>query len=311
MKAVSGDLPHGEGWAFEIKWDGIRAIAEVRDGHLSLWSSNAIEMTVRFPELAGLAGAVGPARAVLDGEIVAFDEHDRPSFGLLQQRMHLTEPTAVARQMVEVPVVYQIFDLLHLDGHDLFDLPYLERRRLLVDLVEEDGAWRVPPHHVGDGDDLYAVAEEQRLEGLVAKRVDSRYLPGARSRSWIKVKVRPQQEFVVGGWTSGEGSRADLLGALLVGYYDDGVLRYAGKVGTGFGEVELRRLDPLLRASPIDESPFDPPPPRDIARRAHYVEPTMVVEVAFGEWTGDGRLRHPAYLGARDDKQPHEVVREA
>jgi bifunctional non-homologous end joining protein LigD len=247
---------------------------------------------------------------VLDGEIVAFDERDRPSFGLLQQRMHLTEPTAVARQMVDVPVVFQIFDLLHLGGHDLFDLPYLERRRLLLELVEEDGAWRVPPHHVGDGEALYTVAEEQGLEGLVAKRVDSRYLPGGRSRSWIKVKVRPQQEFVVGGWTSGEGSRTALLGALLVGYYDDGVLRYAGKVGTGFGEAELRRLDPRLRASAIDGSPFDPPPPRDIARRAHYVEPTMVVEVAFGEWTGDGRLRHPAYLGERADKDPHEVVRE-
>lgn len=311
MKAVTGELPRGEGWAFEIKWDGIRAVAPIGGGRHQLWSSNTIEMTARFPELDGLHEAVGDTSAVLDGEIVTFDERGRPSFGLLQHRMHVADPREARRRAAEQPVAYQIFDLLHLDGHDLIDLPYVDRRRLLEDLVEPGPSWSVPPYHRDEGEVLLHSAAEQGLEGLVAKKLTSTYLPGKRSRSWIKVKVRPQQELVVGGWTEGEGSRRNRLGALLVGYYDDGVLRYAGKVGTGFDEAELERLDPLLRGLARATSPFDPPPPRPIARRAHYVEPELVVEVQFGEWTGDGRLRHPSYLGQRFDKDPEEVVRES
>jgi bifunctional non-homologous end joining protein LigD len=310
MKAVTGDLPIGEGWAYEIKWDGIRAIATIGGGELALWSTNDIDMTVRFPELAGLTEAVGPTPTVLDGEIVAFDENQRPSFGLLQQRMHVQHPVDARRRADEVSVAFQVFDLLHLDGHDLVDLPYTDRRHLLEHLVEAGPSWSVPPYHRDDGAALLESARERGLEGLVAKRLTSTYLPGKRSRSWIKVKVRPQQEFVIGGWTAGEGSRSDLLGALLIGYHDDGHLRYAGKVGTGFGDEELRRLGTLLRSRVRTTNPFDPPPPRAIDRLAIYVEPELVVEVAFAEWTGDGRLRHPSYLGQRDDKDPAEVVRE-
>jgi bifunctional non-homologous end joining protein LigD len=256
-----------------------------------------------------LSSSLGGVAAVLDGEIVAVDRAGRPSFGLLQQRMHVQDPHQADRWSVDLPVTYQIFDLLHLDGHDLVDLPYRDRRRLLEDLVGPGPAWDVPRPQ-SDGPDLLEAVTAAGLEGLVAKQWSSRYAVGKRSRSWTKVKVRARQEFVVGGWTRGEGSRRDRLGALLVGYHDDGVLRFAGKVGTGFDDDELRQLAPLLRSSARETSPFEPAPPPAVARQALYVEPTLVVEVAFAEWTGEGRLLHPSYLGRRFDKQASEVGRE-
>lgn len=309
MKAVSGDLPDGDEWSYEVKWDGIRAVATMRGASLRLWSANSIDMTARYPELAELGSSVGGAPAVLDGEIVALDDRGRPDFGVLQQRMHARHPDQARRWATELPVMFQVFDLLHLDGHDLLDIACAERRRLLEGLVETGSAWSVPAAHT-DGRELLGSVTELGLEGLVAKRLDSRYAPGKRSRSWVKVKVRHRQEFVVGGWTPGEGARRDRLGALLLGYHDGAVLRFAGKVGTGFDDAELRRLDPLLRSSARETSPFDPPPPAAVARRSMYVEPTLVVEVAFAEWTTDLRLRHPSYLGRRLDKVAGDVVRE-
>jgi bifunctional non-homologous end joining protein LigD len=314
MKAVSSaELPLGEGWGYEIKWDGMRLIAFVdpeATPAVRLQSTNLRDVTASFPELAGLAEATCDKPAVLDGEAVAFTDDGRPSFGRLQQRMHLTNPADVALRMAEVPVVYQAFDLLQFDGHDTTTLSYVDRHRLLEEVLEPGPWWKVSTTHVEDGEALYEAATERGLEGLMAKRLESPYEPGKRSPNWRKVKIRPQQEFVVGGWLPGEGNRAGRLGSLLVGYYDDDELRYAGRVGTGFTEAELTRLEGVLAGIAADETPFVPTPPRDVVRHARWVRPEIVAEVAFGEWTGDGRLRHPAYLGQRDDKSPRQVVRE-
>jgi bifunctional non-homologous end joining protein LigD len=312
MKAVSGDLPHDDAsWAYEIKWDGMRILAFTDvDGSVRLRSSNAKDATERFPELAALSEAVGGQPCVLDGEIVAFDESGRPSFGRLQQRMHLASAAEVARRSIDVPIAYIVFDLLRLDGHDVYPLPYLDRRRLLFDLLPEGGCWQVPKHRVGDGRELLDAVKARGLEGIMAKRPDSPYLPGKRSPLWRKIKARLRQEFVIGGWQPGEGGRSGHLGSLLLGVYEDDHLRYVGKVGTGFTIRELERLAGLLEPRAIEHSPFVPPPPRLIARVARWVRPELIAEIEFGEWTTDGVLRHPAYLGLRDDKAPTDVVRE-
>jgi bifunctional non-homologous end joining protein LigD len=308
MKATSGELPAGDGWVFEIKYDGMRLVAEV-DGEadtLVLRTTNDIDATARFPEVAGLAAAVGPHQVVLDGEVVALDEHGRPSFGLLMSRR------AAAAGDAPAPISFVLFDLLHLDGSDTTGLPYSDRRKLLEQVVEAGPTWEVAPVHEGDGAALLEVAEQQGLEGLVAKRVDSRYEPGKRTRQWIKVKVRRRQELVVGGWLAGKDGRSGRLGSILVGYHEpDGSLHYAGRVGTGFNAAELARMEALLRELAQDESPFDPPPPREVLRlEPHFCRPEPVVEVEFAEWTGDDRLRHPSYLGQRIDKPAEQVMRE-
>jgi bifunctional non-homologous end joining protein LigD len=191
-------------------------------------------------------------------------------------------------------------------------LPYIDRRRLLMDLVPPADGWTVLKHHLeGEGASLLEAAEQQGLEGVMAKRLDSPYVQGKRSPAWRKVKARLRQEFVIGGWQPGEGNREGYLGSLLVGVYESGSLRYCGKVGTGFKLRELERLGGLLVPREIDSSPFDPPPPRAVARLARWARPELVAEVEFGEWTSEGILRHPSYLGLRDDKSPTDVVRES
>ena len=336
MKAVLGnELPHDDpddpAWAYELKWDGMRVLAYVdpaADPPVRLESSNGRDVTASFPELAGLIDAACGRPALFDGEVVAF-AGGRPNFGRLQQRMHLTKAAEVARRRAEVPVLYEIFDLLHFDGTDTTTLPYTDRRRLLTALLEaseetegseESGApegggrcWALTSSH-DDGQALYDAAEAEGLEGVMAKRRASPYEAGRRSSNWRKVKVRLEQELVVGGWLTGEGARANRMGALLVGYHDAEApgrpLRYAGRVGTGFTDAELTRLGALLEGRAADICPFDPPPPRPVARVAHWVVPDLVAQVAFGEWTSDGILRHPSYLGQREDKAAAEVVRE-
>jgi bifunctional non-homologous end joining protein LigD len=311
MKAVTGTLPTDEtGWAYEIKWDGVRVITAIEGDRVRLRSSRGNDITGRYPEVHELARALEGHTVVLDGEVVAFDDDGRPNFGRLQTRMHVASAAEVRRRAESVPITYVVFDLLHLDGHDVMPLPYLERRRLLTELVPDDGCWTVPKHRESDGAALLDAVRERGLEGIMAKRVDSPYLAGKRSSAWIKVKARLRQEFVVGGWQPGERGRAGQIGSLLVGVYEHGVLRYTGKVGTGFSMRELDRLAELLEPLAIAESPFDPPPPRPIARVAHYVTPELVAEVEFGEWTSESILRHPSYLGLRDDKSPTDVVRE-
>jgi bifunctional non-homologous end joining protein LigD len=312
MKATAGDLPSGDEWTFEVKWDGMRALGFVADGALRLQSVNERDVTVSWPELAGLPEALPVTTALLDGELIATDAEGRPSFGLLQQRMHITSAVEAARRAAEVPVSYVVFDLLHLDGHDLTGLPLRDRRRLLDQVLEPGPRWRVSPLH-DEGVALLAAADERGLEGVVAKRLDSPYVPGSRTKQWLKVKVRRRQEMVIGGWIPGEGTRSGHLGALLVGYHDavgEPALRFAGRVGTGFKEAELKRLAALLAEREIADCPFDPPPPRaDLVRGVTWVRPDLVAELAFGEWTHDDRLRHPSYLGLRDDKPAAEVTR--
>jgi bifunctional non-homologous end joining protein LigD len=306
--------PDDANWGYEIKWDGMRAVAFVAEGVLRLQTANLLDATERFPELAPLAAAVAPHDAVLDGEIVTFNERGLPDFGLLQPRMQARHADAARRGADTRPAFYVLFDLLELDGDDLTALPYETRRERLVDLVPPGSHWKVSEGWVGGGADLLDVIATRGLEGLIAKRLGSRYEAGRRSRSWLKLKVRRGQELVVGGWLPGEGSRSTHFGALLVGYHDpeaDGSpLRYAGRVGTGFGEGELVRLLGLFEGIGQDRCPFDPPPPRPVTKVARWVRPEVVVAVEFAEWTRDGILRHPAYVGQRLDKDADEVVRE-
>lgn len=307
MKAVLGELPAGDGWVYELKWDGMRVLAHLGE-HTDLRSTTGAAITHRFPELELLHEEVG-VPAVLDGEVVALDDDGRPSFSRLQRRMHVGDRSEAVRRAADVPIGYQVFDLLHLDGHDLMGLPLADRRRLLHDLVDNGPAWRVT-EQFDDGDALLALAREQRLEGVMAKRLDSAYVAGGRSSDWRKVKVRLEQEFVVAGFTTGTGGRANSFGALVLGYWDDGRLRCAGRVGTGFRDAELRRLGDMLAPLVVAEDPFEPALSGAEARATTFVAPEVVVQVAFAEWSPDDRLRHPTYLGQRDDVDPTAVARE-
>ena len=312
MKATAGDLPSGEGWLYEIKWDGMRLVVTVdadADPAVQLTSATGKDATVSYPELAELHRALGVRSAVLDGEVVAFDESGRPDFGRLQQRMHVSNRREAAERAAAVPAVLLLFDLLALDGNDITGLPLAERRRLLESLVEPGPHWQVPTAH-DDGAALLDAAIERDLEGIVAKRVDSTYRPGSRTREWLKVKVRRRQEFVVGGWAPGDGGREGRIGGLLVGYHErpGGPLRFAGRVGSGLTDREIEVLAGLFAPTTVDACPFDPEPPRLHARGAVWVEPQVVVEVAYAEWTGEGRLRHPSYAGRRVDVDPDAVT---
>jgi bifunctional non-homologous end joining protein LigD len=310
MLAKAGELPRQErGWAYEIKWDGVRAIAYSTPGEFALESRNLIEITHKYPELGALARALGSSSAVLDGEIVAFDADGRPSFARLQQRMQLSTREQARRRMGETPVHYMIFDLLWLDGHSLLELPYSERRARLAELGLSGPSWQTPEHLSGRGEELLHAAVEQGLEGLLAKRLESRYEAGRRSSSWTKIKLPGRQEFVLGGWLPGQGRRRERIGALLLGVFEPGgSLRYVGRVGSGFSERELDRLHEQLAPLERPDSPFSagPRPPRG----AVFCEPELVAEVSFTEWTSDASLRHPVYLGLREDKPAKEVVRE-
>jgi bifunctional non-homologous end joining protein LigD len=308
MLATAGELPRDDArWSYEIKWDGVRAIAYSTPGHLRLSGRNAKDITERYPEVRALNRALGSRSAILDGELVAFEPSGRPSFERLQQRMNLASPTAIRRATETEPVVLVLFDVLYLDGHSLIEQPYEARRRSLEELGLDGPAWRTPSAHTGDGQALLAASAEQGLEGLVAKRVDSRYEPGRRSSNWIKVKNSHRQEFVIGGWLPGQGRREQRIGALLVGRYEDGMLRYAGRVGTGFTEDMLELLSRRLQALRRSDSPFGR---GRLPKGAIFCDPELVAEIEFTEWTAAGLLRHPSFKGLRDDKPATQVVRE-
>jgi bifunctional non-homologous end joining protein LigD len=311
MFATLSTLPRDESrWAFEIKWDGVRAIAYCETGRLRLESRNRREITPHYPELRAMAAELGSRDAVLDGEVVAFDDEGRPSFERLQGRMNLSSDAAIRRRMADRPVTYLAFDVLYLDGRSLIDAPYTERRKHLEALGLDGPNWQTPSHHLGEGTALLELTRERGLEGLVAKRLDSRYLPGRRTRAWLKVKNTLSQELVIGGWLPGRGRREGTLGAILVGYHDDSDgrrLRYAGRVGSGFTDDELDRLVGLLDPLRCDESPFEG---RQPPRESVFVEPSLVAEVQFREWTAARTLRAPVYKGLRADKDPAEVVLE-
>ncbi len=308
MLARSGQLPAREKqFGFEVKWDGIRTILFSDHGHVELRGRNGTDFTARYPEVRDLGRALGARRIVLDGEVVAFDEDGRPSFERLQSRMHLASDSAVRRRMRDIPATYVIFDLLYLDGHTTMGLPYEERRKLLDELDLNGPAWRTPTYHRGEGKALLDATKDLGIEGIVAKKLDGPYTPGARASHWIKVKNVRTQDVVIGGWTRGEGGRSSSLGSLAVGVMEGEELRYAGKVGTGFTEQTLallkRELEPLLR----DTSPFSG---RQPPRGTIFVEPRLVAHVEFREWTGSGTLRAPSFKGLRPDVLPQECVRE-
>jgi bifunctional non-homologous end joining protein LigD len=309
MLATNSTLPpDDEHWSFEMKWDGVRALAAVEGGRVRLTSRRGNDVTERYPELHKLGDALGSTAALLDGEVVALDANGRPSFELLQPRMHVASPGTARRLAARTPVVYMLFDVLWIDGHTVMGLPYTERRERLETLGLSGPSWQTPPGHVGDGRAMLETSRELGLEGVVAKRLDSRYEPGRRSLAWRKVKVSCSQEFVVGGWLPGNGRLESHLGSLLVGYHDEtGALRYAGRVGSGINEAARERIEGRLAAIERDSSPFANPPR---LKDAHWVEPALVVQVRFHEWTQAGILRHPRYEGLRDDIDPDAVVRE-
>ena len=321
MLATPGDLPDAESedrWAFEMKWDGVRAVVYVDGaggfdgvgpGTVRVLTRNDREVAATYPELQGLAGSLGGRSAVLDGEIVALDEAGRPSFGELQARMHVQHPGAAL--LARVPVSFLAFDVLHLDGQSLLATPYDDRRTVLEDLDLDGPHWATPPAFEGDGATAMEVSRQQRLEGVIAKRRAAAYQPGRRSRDWVKVKHIRMQEVVIGGWSPGEGSRAGGIGSLLLGVPDDaGGLVYAGHVGTGFSAAVLADLGARLTRLERTTPPFSTEVPRPHAKGALWVTPTLVGEVAFTEWTREGRMRHPTWRGLRPDKDPRDVRRE-
>jgi bifunctional non-homologous end joining protein LigD len=296
MKAVLADTPFSDpGWIFERKLDGIRGLAIKDDSGVSLMSRTARRMNDQFPELVKALERQPSRDFVLDGEIVAF-EGAVTSFARLQQR---------ARE--RVPVFLYVFDVLRHEGEDLRPLPLRERKARLRRALDFKDPIRFNPHRNGEhGEELYREACRKGLEGVIAKRADSPYV-GGRSRDWLKLKCHAEQELVIGGFTAPKGSRTE-FGALLVGYNENGALRYAGKVGTGFDQATLRALGERMRELEQPGSPFEPFKP--IPPGTRWVRPELVAQVGFAEWTRDGRLRHPRYIGLRDDKPAREVVRE-
>ena len=308
MLAGSREQPFSSpDWLFEIKYDGVRVLAWRDEDAVELFGRKGQSFTARYPEIVRALRALPLRRFLLDGEIVALDEDARPSFQRLQLRMHLTHPIEVERARATTPVTGIFFDALALDGRDARDLPLRERKSLLALVVPARGVVRYADHVVERGDAFFDACSEQGLEGIVAKRMASRYVAG-RARDWLKIKCERRQEFVIGGYTTPQGTRAQ-FGALHLGLYEDGRLVYVSKVGTGFDTPGLDRLMERLRPLARPTSPFDVGTPA--GRGHHWVEPELVCEVRFTEWTSDGGIRHPTFLGLRDDKRPEECRREA
>jgi bifunctional non-homologous end joining protein LigD len=286
MKATLGTMPTSDdGWAYEIKWDGYRTLAFVEHGRVRLQSSNSIDVTHKYPELHDLATGVAARRAVLDGELCVLDPDGKPRFELIQRH--------------ETQAALFVFDVLSIDDHDTIALPYEDRRRLLAGLVERGDNWAVPAHRVGDGRALLDLTDVQGLEGIMAKRLGSRYVPGTRTKEWRKVKHRRRTEVVIGGYTAGTGNRAGAFGALLVGRWVDrpgGTLAFAGGVGSGFTHRMLDDLAARLRELRSDECPFDPIPPASYRKGATWVRPEQSATIEITEFTNEGFVRQAAFI---------------
>ena len=307
--------PSGDGWLHEIKYDGYRIGCRIRAGRVTLISRNGKDWTAAFPEIAAAAAALPTTDALIDGEVAIVLPDGRTSFQMLQNASTSAKATAdksaaSAEATSGGTLIYFVFDLLRLDGENVARKPLLDRKARLRALVGRRKASRIryADHVIGNGRAFFEQAQRLGLEGIISKRASEPYRPG-RHGEWVKTKCILEQEFVVGGFTDPEGSRAG-LGALLIGYYHRGTLIFSGRVGTGFtqkGALELRRtLESIAQKS----CPFDPPPEGALARSAHWVKPQLVCEVAFTEWTSDGKIRHPAFRGLRADKKAKEVRRE-
>jgi bifunctional non-homologous end joining protein LigD len=291
-------------WLFEVKWDGFRAEAVVDGGAVRLWTRGEQDASRYFGPFLDPPTWLDARAAIVDGEVIALDPRGEPDFALLQSRIKgrgvAAEPT---------PFVYQVFDLLHVDDRSLLNEPLEERRRLLNDVLRPDPRVRMSEHVEADGIAFFEAARIRGLEGIMAKDRHSTYQPGRRSDRWRKVKIRPEQELVVGGWVKGAGKAVD-LGALLVGVHEDGALRYAGKIGAGFTNENRAELLAALTPLAASETPFSPPPPRPAARNAEWLRPDLVIRAEFAGWTSDGLVRQAAYKGFEPTKDPRSVVRE-
>jgi bifunctional non-homologous end joining protein LigD len=310
MLATAAALPADEErWAYEVKWDGIRVIARIAGGALELRNRSGIDITTRYPDLAGAPATGGEHDLLLDGEVVALDETGRPSFERLQRRMHVVDPAAQRRLATTVPVHLVVFDVLWSAGRSLMGVPYVERRDHLAALDLGGDGWITPVASVGASAPILVFVEQHRLEGIVAKRLDSTYQPGVRSSAWVKQRSSLGQELLVCGWIDGAGALAGGLGSLVVGYHEGphGPIRYAGRVGSGLSRADITFLTERLSALARVSSPISAGTP---PAETHWVEPELVVEVRFSEWTGSGLLRQPVFLGVRDDRDPGTVVRE-
>ncbi|HEY4453575.1 MAG TPA: non-homologous end-joining DNA ligase [Pseudonocardiaceae bacterium] len=310
MLATPGPVPTGTGWAFEFKWDGVRAVSYARGSTVQVFTRNDKDVSTTYPELGAVAELLAGSSLVVDGEIVALHQ-GRPNFGNLQNRMHVTDPDDDL--LTSTPVRYYLFDVLELDGKDTTRLPYRQRRELLTDLFglldePEHPVLVLPPSFTDlTGAQLLDTARQHRLEGIVAKLVDSRYEPGRRSRSWIKTPLVDTQEVLIGGWRAGAGRRAGTIGSLLLGAPGPTGVRYLGHVGTGFTDAMLRDLSARLAPLARPDSPFDAPIPKEHARDAHWVQPRLVGEVEFRQLTNDGLLRHSSWRGLRPDRDPDDI----
>jgi bifunctional non-homologous end joining protein LigD len=307
-----------DGWLFEIKWDGYRVEAVVRDGQARIWTRRRIDAASYFPDLAGRADWIEADEAIVDGEVVALDSEGRPDFSLLQDRTGLRgleqatrrrpadAPRLTSEERAAIPLAYMAFDLLHLDGRSLLDVPLEDRKRVLRRILRPHHMVRYASHVVGDGTTFKEIAADRGLEGVMAKRRDSPYLPGKRTRDWLKIKLRGEQELVVVGWLPGKGTHKD-LGSLIVAVNEDGKLRHAGQVGSGIDAKTRRALLDAMDSIRREKSPLDPVPRLPQAR---WVEPRIVVRAEFTEWTSDKLLRQPAFKGVEVDRDPKQVVRE-
>ena len=298
-------VPRGDDWVHEVKWDGVRALTDVHDGRLRMYSRNGNDITVAWPELS--TSPLGERDLLVDGEIIALNEHGLPDFRMLQDRMHLRNPQTARRLSASNPATYMVFDLLRLDGEDLTGLTWQERRARLESLGL-DSSWQVPAVY-DDGQMLHDATLAQGLEGVVSKRRSSKYFPDRRTDSWLKIAHRLSASFVVGGWRPQEGSSTGNLAAVLVGEMTADGLLYRGRVGSGIGPKAGVQIGKLLAGRDRDDSPFDDEVPKVDALGTHWVEPFLVVEVESHATAKNQRLRQPSYRGVRSDLTPEDLLR--
>jgi bifunctional non-homologous end joining protein LigD len=292
-------------WTFEIKWDGFRVETVIDGGNVRMWTRGRQDATRYFGPFLDPPDWIAAKQAIVDGEVIALDDRGEPDFALLQARIK-----GQGRGGAATPFIYEVFDLMYLDGRSLLDEPLEVRRALLKDVIRADPRVRLSEDIAGDGLAFFEAARTRGLEGIMAKDRRSPYLPGKRAMTWQKVKIRPEQELVVGGWTKGTGKAIE-LGALLVGVYQDGALRYAGKIGAGFNDAIRRELLDAIAGLAAEEPPFAEPPPRAVSKSALWLRPELVIRAEFAGWTGDGLVRQAAYKGFDLGKDPRKVVREA